>query len=141
MTNLKDMEKIDLDWLKKAITKLDTEDKNGEKWNGHIYKVVATTDEGTDLAIVVGWSDGFDEAEPHTPLADGTYRICAKIGYAPANLCWFDYDDWYMPYDLDTGDVDDTDCEVYPTKSDVNWLNREARRIWKTYRHTLDKMG
>jgi len=136
MTNLKDMNKITLDELREDIKWLD------EQKCGCCYHKVAWTDQGTYLAIVVGWNDGFDEAPAGTPRADGTWRICAKVAYQHANnvmQCDFDVD-WTMPYDKDTGDVDDTSIEVDGGQSDVDWLNEQARRVWKDWRKVLDDL-
>ena len=102
MTDLNNVKKITLADLKSDIAWL-----NSEK-SGCCHHVVASTDAGTVLAIVVGWGPGFDEAAPGTPNADGTWRICAKIAYQHANNAMqCDYDvDWYQPYNLETGDVD-----------------------------------
>ena len=137
---LEDINKITPEWLKSVIAKLDTEDENGEKSNATYIHRVANTDYGTGLYIVVGWSDGFDKAEPHTKYAEGTYRLCAKIAYFPGYPNG-GYEEFYMPYDPKTGDVEDTDSEVHPTKKDAEWLNREAKRIWNEYKDVLDALG
>lgn len=137
MAKISEIGKITLDELKADIAWLD------ERKCGCCHHQVAETGEGTVLCIVVGWEDGFDEAPAGTPLADGTWRICAKVAYQHANnCCQCDYDvDWLMPYDPDTGDVDDTSTEVNATVSDVNWLNKQALRVWKEWRKVLDKLG
>jgi len=137
MTNLKDMKKITLDELKADMAWLD------EQKCGCCYHIVAKTDCGTELAIVVGWTDGFEKAPEGTPFADGTWRICAKVAYQHANngmQCDFDMD-WLMPYNKDTADVDDTSTEVGGDKSDVKWLNEQARRVWKEWRNVLDGLA
>lgn len=109
---------------------------------GCCYHTVDTTDGGTKLAIVVGWSDGFEEAKEGTPNADGTWRICAKVAYQHANnamQCDFDID-WAMPYNQDTGDVDDTTTEVSGTADEVAWLNEEASRVWEEWHNELDDL-
>ena len=137
MTNIKDVKKITLNELKEDIAWLD------QRKMGCCHHVVATTDEGTDLAIVVGWEDGFDEAPAGTPGADGTWRICAKVAYQHANNAMqCDYDvDWLMPYDPDTGEVSDTSMEVNGTAFEVRWLNAEAKSIWRDFRKTLDTLA
>lgn len=137
MTNIKAMGKITLEELESDIAWL-----NSEK-AGCCHHVVAHTDAGTVLAIVVGWSDGFEAAPAGTPNADGTWRVCAKIAYQHSNnamQCDFDID-WYMPYNLDTGEVDDTCTEITATQANVDWLNDTAKRVWKDWRTKLDKMG
>ncbi len=137
MTNLKDMKKITLDELREDIAWLD------ERKCGCCYHEVACTDEGTKLCIVVGWSDGFEEAPAGTPRADDTWRICAKLAYQHANnvmQCDFDLD-WTMPYNKDTGEVDDTCTQVSGSRSEVKRLNEQARRVWKDWRKVLDDLN
>lgn len=83
-------------------------------------------DDDNSWAIVLGWSDGFDE-EPDDNNADGTWRLCAKVAYQPWNsIMQCDYDvDWEMPYDKITGEVDDNEVPIYPDTDLVeviNWL-------------------
>jgi predicted mannosyl-3-phosphoglycerate phosphatase (HAD superfamily) len=130
---------ITYEWLKNAITELDTEtDDNGSKDDDKMfYKMVAMTAGGTPLYIVVGWSDGFDDAPPHTPYAYGTERICKMIAY---NIGDF-FDDCDMPYDIDgEGDVEDTNCEVHLSKKDVRHINSVAREVWNDWKDTLDRL-
>ena len=137
MTNMKDVKKITLDELRDDIKWLD------ERKCGCCYHEVARTDKGTVLCIVVGWSDGFEEAPAGTPKADGTWRICAKVAYQHANnvmQCDFDVD-WLMPYDPKTGAVDDTSTSVDGSRHDVKWLNEQARRVWKDWRKVLDDLN
>jgi hypothetical protein len=133
--------KITHTWLSDVIACLDKENPDGTKCNAVYWHKVAETEMGTGLYIVVGWGDGFDEAPKHTKYADGTYRICAKIGYASGTAGITGYEDFYMPYDLESGDVCDTDSEVKPYKYVTDRLNREAREVWHDYKDTLDKLG
>ena len=136
-TTKKTFGKIDLDFLTSSIKLLN------DKKCGCCFQKVAETDGGTGLFIVLGWQDGYDKAEPNTPNADGTYRICAKIAYQHSNnamQCDFDID-WYMPYNKQTGDVDDTCTEVSATKHDVKWLNDTAWRVWQDWKKELDSLS
>ena len=136
-TTKKTFGKIDLDFLTSSIKWL-----NDEKC-GCCFQKVAETDGGTGLLIVLGWQDGYDKAEPNTPNADGTYRICAKIAYQHSNnamQCDFDVD-WYMPYNKKTGDVDDTCAEIEATKQNVKWLNDTAWRVWQDWKKELDSLS
>ncbi len=114
--------------LESAIKKLTTSDAS--VW----WKVLATTDEGTDLCFVVGW-EYYDEDDRF--YQDKGYTICAKIGYKPHNLMVMDYDDIYMPFDKKTGDVWDTDSAVDKDPSYWDMLvrnyNSEASAIWRKY--------
>lgn len=132
--------KITYEWLADVIARLDKENPDGTKSNAVYWHKVAETEMGTGLYIVVGWGDGFDKAPKHTKFADGTWRICAKIGYASGTAGITGYEDFYMPYDLESGDVYDTDSEVKPFKYCANRLNREAREVWNDYKDTLDEL-
>ena len=72
------------------------------------------SDDNNDWAIVLGWSDGF-EPEITDPCMDGTWHLCAKLAYQPSNsIMQCDYDiDWQMPYDEETGEVDDNEIPIY----------------------------
>ena len=77
-------------------------------------------------AIVLGWADGFEE-NPNDNNLDGTWRICAKLAYQPWNSAMqCDYDiDWLMPYDEESGEVDDNEVSIYPNtnlKEVIDWL-------------------
>lgn len=96
--------------------------------NGTYHWLLDTDDNGNDWAIVLGWSDGFEE-DPTDDCTDGTYRLCAKLAYHPHNsIMQCDYDvDWLMPYDEKTGEVYDNELSIFPNSSTyetVNWLLR-----------------
>lgn len=118
--------KKDLEAAVKTLTKSDA-----SVW----WKVLATTDEGTDLCFVVGW-EYYDDKDDSF-YQDNSYTICAKIGYKPHNLMVMDYDDIYMPFDKKTGDVWDTDSAVDKDKSSWDMLvrnyNSSASAIWRKY--------
>jgi hypothetical protein len=134
---MEQIEKIDLNFLSSAIKWLN------EHKCGCYFKKVAETEGGTGLYIVIGWGDGYEKAEPNTPNADDTYRICGKIAYQHSdNIMQCDYDwDWYMPYNKETGDVDDTDGMVEARQFDVDWLNKNAKRVWNEWKDKLDSLG
>ena len=75
-------------------------------------------------AIVYGWVDS----------ADG---VGVKVAYCPRKSLMNEYDmDWIMPYDAETGDVDDTETILYTEEDSVNavaHLNRTAQRFMDTY--------
>ena len=84
-------------------------------------------------AIVIGWSEGFDPADEG--VIDG-YGLCMKMGYKPKNGILYDFDDWLMPYDEDTGEVWDTDCSISTTgasKFDVEWILKEWNNFYNEY--------
>ena len=83
--------------------------------NGTYFWWLDEDDNGNNWAIVLGWADGFEE-NPNDNNLDGTWRICAKLAFQPCNsLMQCDYDvDWDMPYDKETGEVDDSEVSIYP---------------------------
>lgn len=113
---------------------------------GCVHKVLATTDEGTQLCFVVGWSKasdfGGDDAK--YGYVDDGYYIAAKIGYQHRNNgMQSDFDwDFNMPYDTETGDVWDTSSYV---PRDADWEREAAdytsvaEKIWAAYGDPEDK--
>ena len=107
---------------------------------GCVHQVLGTTDDGTKLCFVVGWSNGADYGgdDKEYGYFDEGYCISAKIGYQHRNNAMqSDYDwDFNMPYDLETGDVWDTSSYV---PRDADWereaadYNKEAQKIWDAY--------
>lgn len=64
-------------------------------------------------ALVIGMGEGFEQVDKNNPYDFGDMRICGKIAYQPANSWMKEYDiDWLMPYDDETGFVDDTECSI-----------------------------
>ena len=107
---------------------------------GCVHQVLGTTNDGTKLCFVVGWSKGVDYGDDDKKYGyfDEGYCISAKIGYQHRNNAMqTDYDwDFNMPYDLETGDVWDTSSYV---PRDADWereaadYNKEAEKIWAAY--------
>ena len=101
-------------------------DMKKTKFNGTYHWILGTDENNNDWAIVLGWHDGFD-AEEQDDCMDGTWRLCAKLAYQPNNsIMQCDYDvDWLMPYDEESGEVDDNEVSIYP-RTDlvelVEWL-------------------
>ena len=91
------------------------------------YHWYLDSDDKNDWAIVLGWSNGFDEPDFTDPCIDGTWQICAKLAYQPSNsIMQCDYDiDWLMPYDEETMEVDDNEVSIYSDtnlEETVDWL-------------------
>lgn len=86
----------------------ETHDNETYHWNLDVHG-------NQQWAIVLGWSDGFEE-DPNDDCLDGTYRICTKLAHQSVNsMSQCDYDiDWTMPYDIYTDEVDDTEISIYP---------------------------
>ena len=96
------------------------------KFYGTYHWTLREDNKGNTWAIVLGWANGFD-AEEQDDCTDGTYRLCAKLAYQPNNsIMQYDYDvDWLMPYDEESGEVDDNEVSIYPDtklKAVVDWL-------------------
>lgn len=95
------------------------------KFNGTYYWILGS-DEKNDWAIVLGWSGGF-EPDEHDDCMDGTYCLCAKVAFQPNNsIMQCDYEvDWIMPYNEQTGEVDDNEISIFSgcdLDYVVNWL-------------------
>ena len=102
------------------------EDMKSTKIGGTYHWLLGKDEKANDWAIVLGWADGF-EAEENDDCTNGTWRLCVKLAYQPWNsLMQCDYDwDWFMPYDEESGDVDDTEIAIYPNtdlKETINLL-------------------
>lgn len=97
---------------------------------GTYYWALPIEDSKNNWAIVLGYSDGFDETE-QDEFTDGTRRLCAKFAFQPNNsIMQCDYDvDWLQPYDEATGDVDDREVSIYPEAN----LKRIVDWLWKQY--------
>lgn len=111
--------------LVRSFTKA-VEDMKISKYNGTYHWLLNTDDNGNDWAIVLGWSDGF-EVDTNDDCMSGTYRLCAKLAYqSHNNIMQCDYDiDWTIPYDEESGEVDDTEISIYPDtnmQETVDWL-------------------
>ena len=88
-------------------------DAFNDGYNGCYYYNLGKGSNGKEFAIVIGWSEGFDEEDDcEGCISDGEYRVCMKLAYNCDDLqC--DYDiDWEMPGGEDGGDVDDTNTEI-----------------------------
>ncbi|MBO5828887.1 MAG: hypothetical protein J6R59_10620 [Paludibacteraceae bacterium] len=90
------------------------EDMKETKYNGTYHWILGRDENDNDWAIVLGWADGF-EKEENDSCTDGTYRLCAKVAYQPYNsMMQCDYEiDWLMPYDEESGEVDNTEMPIY----------------------------
>lgn len=104
---------------------------------GTYHWTLPIDDDKNDWAIVLGYSDGFDEKE-QDEFTEGTWRLCAKLAYQPNNsIMQCDYDiDWLKPYNEITGEVDDTELSIHPETEltgVVNWLWKQ----YKAYKNAL----
>lgn len=103
--------------------------KNGEDGT-YFWWLKQNDDNGNDWAIVVGWSEGWDDLDDS--CCKGHYRIMAKVAYqSHKNIMQCDYDvDWTIPHDEETGEVDDCDIAIYETDTEED-LRRYAEDLLK----------
>ena len=128
------------DQLKNAADYLASTKEQGGCYH---WKVCSQGDK--DIAIVLGWTNGFDKNDPDKDkYQDDTWRLAVKVGYQPSNsIMQCDYDvDFNLPYWPENGDVLD-ECEycIYETtdfgilakdiNSNVNWVIKH----WKELGH------
>ena len=99
--------------------------------------------EGREYAVVMGVNDDYEDGSGAT----------AKVAYAPDNRIIMDYDDFEMPYDPETGEVDDTDTTIamlddvtkdnvadFVNKNEVKWLLDAAEQFYKEYKEKEPRM-
>lgn len=114
-------------------------------------------DDRYNYAVCIGWHN---TGPDRIPQPDGTWkdvpgddgwRIAWKIGrQTHDNVMQCDFDvDFEMPYDTDTGDVDDT-CEVIETDGRrpagyrswdrlASYMRKTARRVWRDWKEIADE--
>lgn len=96
------------------------------KFNGTYHWILGQDEDYNDWAIVLGWADGFDVKE-EDDCTDGTWRLCVKLAYQSwNNISQCEYDiDWTMPYDEESGEVEDNEISIYPNtnlEKTIDWL-------------------
>lgn len=87
-------------------------------------------DDGTNTwGLVFGWRDGKDFDEDENVL-------CGYLGYLPNNSMMGEFGyDWMMPYDEESGEVDDTELSIQCADiSDLKWWEENWNRMVKDYR-------
>ena len=107
-------------WLTETINayKEDSCDDAITRWY-----VLDTDNNGNDLAIVCGWTDGFEDNSIRDWNEDGEYRLYMKFAYQPRTSLMQEYDiDWLMPYDEESNEVDDTEIPISDNMDDIKWL-------------------
>ena len=83
-------------------------------------------------AIVLAWQDGY--AEENTDWHFGEYRITMKVAFQPTNSIMHEYDiDWTMPWDEETGDVDDSEVSIH-SDAEIDSVIDYMFKIWETYK-------
>ena len=123
-------------WLKGCIDWL-------VKTQGGCCHLKFDTDAKNDYCICVGWHDYTGDPKD----GDSRYKLAWKIGrQSIRNVMQCDFDiDFEMPYNPETGDVDDTLHVLDPLpKTKRDWeheatlARKEARRIWREWAENED---
>lgn len=123
------------EWLKGCVENLLAHEKEGG-----CCHLKFGTDAENDYCICVGWHD-CEEIRDRMAIDDG-YRVAWKIGrQSVRNVMQCDLDlDFEMPYNPETGDVDDTLHILDPLpKTKRDWereataARKEARRVWREW--------
>ena len=123
-------------WLKGCIDWL-------VKTQGGCCHITFDVDAKDDYCICVGWHDYTGDPKD----GDSRYKLAWKIGrQSIRNVMQCDFDiDFEMPYNPETGDVDDTLHILDPLpKTKRDWereatlARKEARRIWREWAEEED---
>ena len=100
-------------------------------------------DAENDYCVCVGWHDYTGDPDD----GDSRYKLAWKIGrQSIRNVMQCDFDiDFEMPYNPETGDVDDTLHVLDPLprtkrdwKHEATLARKEARRIWREWAEEED---
>ena len=93
------------------------------------WYVLDTDDKGNYLAIVCGWTDGFEDNGIKDWNENGEYRLYMKFAYQPRTSLMQEYDiAWLMPYNEETNEVDDTEIPISDNMDDIKWLLKAYER-------------
>jgi hypothetical protein len=74
---------------------------------------------------------------------ENDWKLYAKLAYQPTNYIMQEYDiDWIMPYDAETGEVDDTELMIGTSvnEADVDWLLEQWERFQREYVNKEDEV-
>ena len=117
------MKNIKQDMLTEQIFKAIEEIKNSHCM-GTYYWSIGEDDKNNNWAIVLGWSNGFEE-EPDDDFSKETWRLCLKLAYQPSNsLLQCDYDiDWLLPCNPKTGDIYEAEYPMYPNSNSALYVH------------------
>ena len=116
--------------IKEMISQLVKSRDLGEtRW--HVLKNV----NGKTYALVMAWQDGFEKAENPNEYQYDTYRICGKVAYNDSSMKEYDMD-WIMPYDEETGEVNDTECSLEGFE-DISSAIAYWDKCWDEIKETL----
>ena len=118
------MKKWTVEDVRKAIHHLrDNHNENGT----YVFKF-CIDDFSRIWALVIAWQDGYIDEKDDNPYHNGDQRIAMKVAWKPQNAIMDEYGiDWVMPYNQDTGEVDDVELSIEGDdfEDDIYWmLNR-----------------
>lgn len=115
--------------------------EDGVKWLwdnkcGCCHWHLLTDDKGRRWSIVLGWTEGYDNSENDTFYVDEDMAIAYKIGYEERNNAMqTDMDlDFLMPYNEETGEVDDTCSAVYRNEN----YEQLAEQLLEAFKRVTD---
>lgn len=91
------------------------------------------------FAIIGGWTKGF--SDDYADLlciseSESEYAMCVKIAINKGSYAYTDYEVMNMPYDEESGNVDDTEVALEwddDSESLATWLLTEWERIMKEH--------
>lgn len=92
-----------------------------------------------DYAFVFGWVGYYDPE--YSEDGEGNC-VCGKVAYQSKNSMMQEYDiDWLMPYDKETGEVNDTEISMGnpDCTPEIAWLIDQWKRIYSDAWEKLDR--
>lgn len=117
------------------MKKITIEDfKKGIEWasknpDGCYFFKVGKTEDGKDIALVLGHVEGYEEGEKYqTKSGDTIFTLCGKVAVNIDDLqCDYNYD-WYMPWD-ENGDVFDSETAINDEELDYLYFMGEIKDV------------
>lgn len=101
----------------------------GDKSYEYTYSFPLLNDGTNTWGLVFGWRDGKDFDRKHDVL-------CGYLGYLPNESAMGEFGyDWMMPYDKESGEVDDTELTIEDISDlDLDWWEDNWNRMTKEYK-------
>lgn len=89
------------------------------------YFHIFATDEEKQWGLVAAYMDYNETGNPEPYI---------KLSYLPNNTLMGEYDiDWIMPYDEETGIVDDTEISLDDNELTIDWIYEQINRFKNEY--------
>lgn len=114
----------DKDKIREKIERVLEDRRYGNTYSFHLLN------DGTNTwGLVFGWRDGKDFDRKHDVL-------CGYLGYLPNNSIMREFGyDWMMPYDKESGEVDDTELTIEDISDlDLDWWEDNWYRMINEYK-------